>query len=126
MSGTDRDVERARENALRARLQLARTMGEILDRLHPRTLVGEVFQEVRERGHDMAEQAVELARSRPATTSAIAAGMIALFAREPIWRALATLISRRREASKREQESEPEHGPTPAIGEIPQHYEEVA
>lgn len=132
MSGTDQDVERAREQAVRARLQLAETMGEIQDRLHPATLVNDFLEELRGRGHDMAEQAAEFARARPAVTSTIAAGLIAFLAREPIWRALAILIARWRErpeaaqASKKEKKEKKEKSVTPAGGKVPDRYEEVA
>jgi hypothetical protein len=126
VNGTDRDVERARENASRARARLANTMSEILDRLHPRTLVNEAIQEVRERGQEIAGQAVELARARPAATSAIAAGVIALFARAPIRRAVTALAARWRHAPEAEDTAKPEDRPLPVSGKIPHRYEEVA
>ena len=127
MSGTEQDVERAKTEALRARARLADTMGEILGRLHPRTLISEVIEDVRERGHDLADQAVHAARARPVATSAMAAAVIALFAREPIWKALATLIFHRRETGKPDEGlNDRNDPPPPAGGELPHCYEEVA
>lgn len=128
MSGTERDVERAREEAMRARARLADTMGEIQDRLNPRNLINDAWQEVRERGHDIADQAVHLARAKPLATSAVAATAIALLAREPIWRALGTLIFRRRGTSATDERLETEAEPAPpAKSSVVRHgYEEVA
>ena len=127
MSGTEHDIERAREDALRARARLAGTMGEILDRLHPRTLMNEAWEEVRERGQELTDRAVHLARAKPAATSAIVAATIAVFAREAIWRALVALIFRRRETSSGDEGLKAPKDPAPGTaGEIPHRYEEVA
>jgi ElaB/YqjD/DUF883 family membrane-anchored ribosome-binding protein len=127
MSGTERDIERAKAEALRARARLAKTMSEIQDRLHPRTLINDALQEVRDRGHELADQAVDLARARPVATSAIAAAIVALFAREPIWKALATLIFHRRETSTGDKGLKAVDDPAPTVsGETPHPFEEVA
>lgn len=127
MSGSDQDVERAREEARLARARLAETMGEIQERLNPRNLLSEAWEEVRERGQEMADQAVHLARSKPVATSAVAVAGIALLAREPIWRALATLIFRRRETLPADEGLEAlDEAAPPGNGETPLRYEEVA
>lgn len=94
MSGTERDVERARESATAARVRLAGTMGEILGRLNPRTLVNEAWQEVRERGEELADEMADIARSRPLAMSAILAATLAWFARRPLRSALISLFAR--------------------------------
>jgi hypothetical protein len=127
MSGSEQDVERAKVEALRARAQLADTMGEILNRLHPRTLISEVIEDVRERGHELADQVVHAARARPVATSAMVAAVVALFAREPIWKAVATLIFHRRETGKADEVLKDRNDPPPPTGgELPHRYEEVA
>jgi hypothetical protein len=127
MSGTEKDIERARAEALHARARLAETMGEIQDRFHPRTLINDAWREVRERGHDLADDAVDLALAKPMATSAIIAAVVAIFAREPIWKALATLIFHRRETSAQDEGlKEGKDGSPVGSGEIPHRYEEVA
>lgn len=127
MSGTEEDVERARQKALRARAQLAGTMGEILDRLHPRTLLSEVVENVRERGQGLADQAVDAARARPVAASAMAAAVLALFARGPISKALGTLISSRRETAAGDDGLKDRSETAPAaVGELPHIHKEVA
>lgn len=106
MTGAKKDVEQAQREAMRARAQLADTMSEIQDRLNPRTLLSDAWQEVREHGHELLDDAVQKARAKPVAASAMAAAVIALFAREPIWRAVATLFLRRRETSSTEQQLE--------------------
>jgi len=127
MSGRERDILQARERAMAARARLADTMSEVQDRLHPRALLNEAWQEVRERGQEFAEEAVNIARTKPMAVSAIVAAAIALFAREPICQALASLFGRRRETADGGTELTSQAAPpSSAEGETARQYEEIA
>jgi len=126
MSGTEKDVERARAQTMKARARLAGTMSEIQDRLNPRTLLADAWQEVREHGHDLVGEAIQTARAKPVATSAMAAAVIALFAREPIWRAVGTLFLRRRETSTTEEQLEAPNDPSASPDDKDAEFKEVA
>lgn len=126
MSGSDRDIASAKEQALMARARLADTLNEIQARLRPRALVNEAWQEFRERGQEFAEDAVNIARTKPMTISAIVAAAIALFAREPIRQALASLFARRRETADAEAELKSEVAPPSSRkSKAARQYEEI-
>lgn len=126
MSGTEKDVARARAEATRARMRLAATMGEIQDRLNPRTLLSDAWQEVREHGQDLVDEAIQTARAKPVATSAMAAAVIALFAREPIWRAVTGLFFRRRETSAAAEQLEAANEPSASPDDKDAQFKEVA
>lgn len=126
MSGTEKDVERARAQAMQARARLAGTMSEIQDRLNPRTLLSDAWQEVREHGQDLVGEAIQTARAKPVAASAMAAAVIALFAREPIWRAVATLFLRRRETSAAGEQLESPNDPSASPDDKDAQFKEVA
>lgn len=92
MTDADVNVDQAKERARIAREQLVATMGEIQDRFSPQTLMQDAWRELRERGGDFADDAVEIARAKPLATGAIIAGILALAAREPLWRAASRLF----------------------------------
>lgn len=126
MSGTEKDVERARAKAMQARARLAGTMSEIQDRLNPRTLLSDAWQEVREHGQDLVGEAIQTARAKPVAASAMAAAVIALFAREPIWRTVATLFLRSRETSAAEEQLKSPNDPPASPDDKDAQFKEVA
>jgi hypothetical protein len=126
MSGTEKDVESARAEAMRARMRLAATMSEIQDRLNPRILLSDAWQEVREHGQDLVGDTIQAVRAKPVATSAMAAAIIALFAREPIWRAVTTLFFRRRETSVAAEQLEAPNEPSASPDDKDAQFKEVA
>ncbi|HEX7931077.1 MAG TPA: DUF3618 domain-containing protein [Sphingomicrobium sp.] len=78
------EVTAAKLEAERARAQLMGTAQRLQARISPGTLASNAWQDAKDKGADMAENAVDAVRKRPvAATSAVAA--IALFlAREPL------------------------------------------
>ena len=78
------EVLAARIEAERARARLMETAHRLQARISPGTLASNAWQGAKEKGADMAENAVDAVRKRPiAVTGAVAA--IALFlAREPL------------------------------------------
>ena len=92
MTGESPKVTAARMRAENARARMMETAHELQNRLSPKTIVHNAWEGAKEKGADLAEGAVDVARTRPyATTGAFAA--LALFlAREPIMD-LATRLS---------------------------------
>jgi len=81
-----REIERRERVAQAARERLAATLAEIQQRLAPDTLARNAWDTVRERGRDMAGEALLGARRRPFTTGAIVAAILLFFARGPLCR----------------------------------------
>ena len=74
-----------------ARIEVARKRGEMLGtvhelqtRLQPRTLASEAWAKARNKGADIAEDAVDAVKSRPVAVSGIAAALGLFLARKPI------------------------------------------
>jgi hypothetical protein len=71
------EVERARET-------LIDTARELQQRLQPKTLAREAWQSAKEKGADLAEDAVDAVKRRPVATGGIIAAIAMFLAREPI------------------------------------------
>lgn len=87
------DIARARRDSLRARSRFETTLAATQARLHPTNLAEEAWDGVKEKGAEVADNAVQAVRSRPAAVS-LTLGAVALFlARGPLKRAVTHLIS---------------------------------
>lgn len=98
-------LERAQYEVEQAKKRFGTTMGALQYRLKPATLVSNAWEEVRDKGsdaadgaldavHGMADGAVQAARSRPMAASGIAAALVLFLARAPLWRVASKIFSR--------------------------------
>ena len=78
------EIAAARIEADRARARLMDTARELQDRLSPSTLAQSAWAGAKEKGADLAEEAVDAVRSRPAIASGVVAALALFFAREPL------------------------------------------
>ena len=74
-----------------ARIDVARRKGELLEtahelqaRLQPKTLASDAWAKARNKGADMAEEAVDVVKARPAAAGGAAAALGLFLARRPI------------------------------------------
>ena len=74
-----------------ARIEVARRRGELLDTVHqlqlrlaPKTLATEAWQKAKNKGADLAEDAVDAVKARPVAVGGVAAALGLFLAREPI------------------------------------------
>ena len=74
-----------------ARIEVARRRGELLDTVHhlqlrlaPKTLATEAWQKAKDKGADLAENAVDAVKARPVAVGGVAAALGLFLAREPI------------------------------------------
>jgi hypothetical protein len=87
------EIAEAKRNARLARARFETTLSATQARLHPNSLASEAWDGVKEKGADLADNAVQAVKSRPAAVS-VTLGAFALFlARAPLKRAVAHLIS---------------------------------
>ena len=68
----------------RTRATLIDTARELQQRLQPKTLVREAWESAKNKGADIAEDAVDAVKRRPVATSGIIAAIAMFLAREPI------------------------------------------
>ena len=74
-----------------ARIEVARRRGQLLDTVHelqarlaPRTLASDAWQKAKDKGADLAEDAVDAVKSRPVAVGGVAAALGLFLARAPI------------------------------------------
>lgn len=84
MSRDTPEVAAARIEAERARARLMQSAHRLQERLSPRTLARGAWEGAKDKGADIAENAVDAVRSRPLTTTGIVAGIALFLAREPL------------------------------------------
>ena len=74
-----------------ARIEVARTRAALLDtakelqqRLQPKTLASEAWEKAKNKGADLAEDAVDAVKKRPVAVGGVVAALTMFLAREPI------------------------------------------
>jgi hypothetical protein len=81
---TDPRIEAARIEVERSRAQLLVTAKELQGRLEPGKLSRDAWQSAKEKGADLAEEAVDAVRRRPYAAGGAVAAIALFIAREPI------------------------------------------
>ena len=84
MSKDTPEVAAARIEAERARARLMDTARELQERLSPGNLAQNAWQGAKSKGADLAEDAVDAVRRRPAIASGVVAAIALFLAREPL------------------------------------------
>ena len=77
-------VRAARISVEERKAVLIDTVRELQQRLQPRTLAGEAWEAAKNKGANLAEDAVDAVRSRPVATGGIVAALAIFLARDPI------------------------------------------
>lgn len=78
------EIAAARIEAERRRARLIATAHELQDRLSPKTLARDAWHGAKEKGADLAEDAVDAVRARPYATTGVVAAITMFLAREPL------------------------------------------
>ena len=81
---TDPKVEAARIEVERSRAQMLDTAKLLQRRLEPSKLTRDAWQSAKEKGADLAEDAVDAVRRRPYAAGGVVAAIALFIAREPI------------------------------------------
>lgn len=84
MTNDSPQVTAARIEAERARARVMQSAHRLQERLSPRTLARGAWEGAKEKGADLAENAVDVVRSRPLTATSVVAGIGLFLAREPL------------------------------------------
>ena len=81
---TDAKVEAARIEVERSRAQLLDTAKLLQHRLQPGKLTRDAWESAKEKGADLAEDAVDAVRKRPYAAGGVVAAIALFIAREPV------------------------------------------
>ena len=77
-------ISAARAEGDRTRARVMATAHELQERLSPKVLAKDAWQGAKEKGADLAEDAVDAVRARPLTTTGVVAAITMFLAREPL------------------------------------------
>ncbi len=78
------EIAAARVDVERSRSKVIATAQELQDRLSPKTLAKGAWQGAKEKGADLAEDAVDAVKSRPLAATGVVAAVTLFLAREPL------------------------------------------
>ena len=81
---SDERVKTAEFKVDRARAKLIGTLQELSGQFEPHRLMQEAWDKAKEKGADLAEDAVDAVRSRPYTATGVVAAIAMFLAREPL------------------------------------------
>jgi hypothetical protein len=95
------DIAAARAEAERRRTRLMGTAHELQARLSPGTLAKGAWQGAKEKGADLAEDAVDAVRARPLAASGVVAAITMFLAREPLMDLAGRLVDGAKGKSKK-------------------------
>lgn len=98
------EIAAARIEAARARTRLVATAEQLQERLSPKKLTRDAWEGAKDKGADLAENAVDAVRSRPLAATGVVAAISLFLAREPLMDLASKIahgFSARRETNKR-------------------------
>jgi len=78
------EIAAARLEVERTRLRLLDTAHQLQDRLSPKVLAKDAWQGAKDKGADLAEDAVDAVRARPLAATGVVAAITMFLAREPL------------------------------------------
>ena len=78
------EIIAARSEAERTRARVMATAHELQERLSPKTLAKGAWQGAKEKGADLAEDAVDAVKARPIAAGGVVAAIAMFLAREPL------------------------------------------
>lgn len=106
MTGEAPDVTAARAEVERTRSRLVGTAQDLQARLSPSTLTRNAWEGAKNKGADLAENAVDAVRSRPVAATGVIAAIAIFLAREPLKDLAGRIIGRSNEDEDQETDTE--------------------
>ena len=99
------EIAAARVEAERRRSRLMATAHQLQERLSPGTLARGAWQGAKEKGADLAEDAVDAVRARPLAATGVVAAITMFLAREPLIDLAGRLVGGRKDKAQKRQKS---------------------
>jgi ElaB/YqjD/DUF883 family membrane-anchored ribosome-binding protein len=87
-------IEQAKIEAERARKRLATTLNDVQEKLKPASLASQAWSGVRDKGSEIADEAVEAVKGRPAAAAGVLAACLLFLGRGRIISAASRLVAR--------------------------------
>lgn len=106
MSKDTPEMTAARIEAERARARLMDTAHDLQARLKPKTLAQNAWEGAKEKGADLAEDAVDAVRKRPIAATGIVAAIALFLAREPLKDLAGRLVGNGADRENEDQDSD--------------------
>jgi hypothetical protein len=98
---SDDRVKAAEFEVDRARAKLLASLNDVSHQFEPHRLMQEAWEKAKDKGADLAEDAVDAVSRRPLTTGAVIAGVVAFLARDSLINAAGKLIRGKKGKSRR-------------------------
>jgi hypothetical protein len=95
------DITAARADVDRRRARLMATAHQLQDRLSPKSLARNTWEGAKEKGADLAEDAVDAVRARPVAAGGVVAAIAMFLAREPLMDLAARLFDGTKEKTRK-------------------------
>jgi hypothetical protein len=110
----DLQTDSARIEVERARARLMGSAQELQERLSPRTLARGAWEGAKDKGADLAEEAVDAVRARPVAAGGAVAALTLFLAREPLMNlARRMFTSKKKPAADKRRKSRSKPDPEP-------------
>ena len=94
------EIATARAEVDRRRARVMATAHELQDRLSPKTLAKGAWQGAKEKGADLAEDAVDAVKARPFAATGVVAAITMFLAREPLIDLASRIVGEKKETRK--------------------------
>lgn len=107
---SDEHIKAAEFEVDRARARLTATLQELSRQFEPHRLMQEAWEKAKDKGADIAENAVDAVSRRPVATGAVIAGIVAFLAREPLIDLAGKLMDGAKGKSRKRRKPSPSKG----------------
>lgn len=108
------EVKAAEFEVDRARSKLIGTLQELSQQFQPHRLMQEVWEKAKDKGADLAEEAVDAVSKRPVAAGAVVAGIVAFLAREPLMDLAGKLVDGAKSKTRKRRRAAPQKTKTEA------------
>ncbi len=98
---TEEQVKAAEFRVNRARAKMISTLQELLQQLQPHRLMEEAWEKAKDKGANLAENAVDAVRARPIAATGVVAAIMMFLAREPLMDLAGKLVDGAKSKTKR-------------------------
>ena len=104
---TDDRIKSAEFEVDRTRARLLATLNEVSRQFEPHRLMEEVWEKAKDKGADLAEEAVDAVRARPFAATGVVAAVTMFLAREPLMDLAGKLVDGAKGKSKKRRKPAP-------------------
>jgi hypothetical protein len=108
---SEEEIKAAEFEVDRARTRLLATLNELSNQFQPHRLIQEVWEKAKDKGADLAEDAVDAVRARPLAATGVVAAFTMFLAREPLMDLAGKVVGGMKGKSRKRGKSKAEAAP---------------